>query len=105
MGEVVSLAARREDNTPHAAGPARCIACKHEWVAVVPAGTTDLRCPSCDLVRGQWVYPFSCAEGEIGFACKQCSSENVFVRLGRVGDVQFICVGCGVDLTQAIFAP
>lgn len=57
--KVVSLAdakARRdekkENEAPHFSGPAACLACKHEWVAVAPAGTVWLECPKCGTERG-----------------------------------------------------
>lgn len=52
---VVDLSAEREKRTPHSAGRARCLACKHEWVAVAPTGVTWMECPACLLERGRFV--------------------------------------------------
>jgi hypothetical protein len=46
--KVVSIRSRQ----PHLSGPARCLKCKHEWVAVAEVGTVTLTCPSCDLDFG-----------------------------------------------------
>jgi DNA-directed RNA polymerase subunit RPC12/RpoP len=103
MGDVVPLA-RPAPREPTAEGTAVCLACKHEWHAVAPTGTTDLECPACGLVRGQWRYPFSAAPGEHIFRCTLCGSENFFVRAEKNGTTTINCVGCGVDSTASIYA-
>lgn len=55
MAKVTSLEQRRIEKSPHREGPARCLACKHEWHAVVKAGTTALECPSCKTNRGVYI--------------------------------------------------
>ena len=45
---VVSIA----DARPHLAGPARCLDCGHEWMAVAPLGMTVLDCPKCRAQKG-----------------------------------------------------
>ena len=57
MNNIVDLAQARQERTPHVSGPARCLACKHEWVAVAPTGVTWMECPSCSLIRGRFVFP------------------------------------------------
>jgi len=54
---VISLAAEREARGPQIAGPARCTACNHSWVAVAPVGTAWLECPSCSTSRGLFRFP------------------------------------------------
>ena len=70
--------ARAEENTPHLSGSARCLGCKHEWVAVAPVGTSWLECPSCRLGKGRYVSTFMeddshwhCDCGNELFACSQ----------------------------------
>ncbi len=41
---------------PRLEGWARCLACKHEWDAVVPIGSIWMVCPECSLERGRFVY-------------------------------------------------
>lgn len=43
-----------EANQPHIQGPALCLACKHEWHAVLPLGAdpSKMECPSCSAMRG-----------------------------------------------------
>lgn len=52
---VVNLEQAREERKPHMTGPARCLDCKHEWVAVAPVGTIWMECPKCSLIRGRFV--------------------------------------------------
>jgi len=50
--KIIDLAQAKQDREakpePHLSGKARCLACKKEWVAVAPVGTTTLKCPDCD---------------------------------------------------------
>ncbi len=55
------------EDTPHAAGKARCLDCKHEWAGVAPAGVRWLECPACTLVRGRFIY-WHLREG-LGWQC------------------------------------
>ena len=55
-GNVVDFASAKEAREPHNTGKARCIDCKHEWVAVAPVGTVWLICPACVLERGRFIY-------------------------------------------------
>lgn len=48
MADVINLDAWR----PHESGPASCTACGREWIAVSPAGTEVLECPSCRKLAG-----------------------------------------------------
>lgn len=46
----------REAKTPHLEGPALCLACKHEWRAVIEIGDgtvlSKMECPACSAERG-----------------------------------------------------
>lgn len=55
MGDIIDFAMAKEEREPHSAGLARCLACKHEWQAVAPTGTTWLECPECSLFRGRFI--------------------------------------------------
>lgn len=124
MDNVVDFAAAREraaedscDDAydPHLAGPAKCLACSHEWMVVTPVGPDyafDLPCPKCDLSRGQLMYPPLPDEGMI-YHEHHCGSRVLVttarnVRTGRpvdseaavhtMGDdcvIGLMCVGCG----------
>lgn len=52
---VINLAQAEADREPHLSGKARCLACKHEWVAVAPVGVVWMECPACTLERGRYV--------------------------------------------------
>ena len=94
-GKVVSLGERRKEL--HSTGEAVCGNCKHEWVAVVPAGETQLECPECSTHRGAFKYPFGPCEGDESFQC-DCGSKDFFImrKAGHVnGEVH--CRGCGME--------
>jgi hypothetical protein len=55
VAAVLSLAAAREERTPHLHGAAQCIGCQHKWEAVAPVGTVELECPACHLPKGAFV--------------------------------------------------
>ena len=55
-GIVIDLQAAKEEREPHLSGQARCLACKHEWMAVTPIGTVWIECPSCSLHKGAMLY-------------------------------------------------
>lgn len=48
MGDVIDL----DDHRPHNSGPAKCLACKREWVATAPVGAVELECPGCGCMTG-----------------------------------------------------
>jgi len=52
MPDVIDLAARKLAKSPHRSGPARCLNCKHTWVAVAPVATWQLECPQCGTFQG-----------------------------------------------------
>ena len=52
MNNVTSIVDFKESNQPRLRGDAKCIACKHTWVAVVPAGVFEFECPKCELMKG-----------------------------------------------------
>lgn len=49
---IVSLDQFKKDNEPHCSGVAKCIGCKHTWVAIAPVGTFHLECPNCETFKG-----------------------------------------------------
>ena len=79
MTNVVDLGQRRIEQAPHSAGPARCLHCRHEWVAVVPAGSYHLECPSCGLMYGALIHAVHAAAGEYVIACSVCQCDLFFV--------------------------
>ena len=52
---VIDLMQAKQKREPHLSGKARCLSCKHEWVAVAPVGVIWMECPSCTLERGRYV--------------------------------------------------
>lgn len=92
MSEPIDFAKAKLERSPHLVGKARCMACKHEWEAVAPSGTADLECPSCGLVRGQWIYPHTLDKGQLIFTCNTCGGTNFAIQRHRA-----FCVGCGAS--------
>jgi hypothetical protein len=84
MNNVVSLLERR----PHRSGNARCLNCKHEWVAVSPAGTITLECPSCATFQGVYL---GVAQTEL--RQWQCVCEEFTFYIDENGAY---CAHCGV---------
>lgn len=82
MGEVVDIMTMR----PHQAGLARCLACKNEWPAVAPVGTTTLNCPECDC-DGHFVGEIL-TDGDQW----QCRCGYILFRMDRIG---LYCAHCG----------
>lgn len=73
-------------------GQACCLACKHEWVAVVPAGTVFLECPSCGVHKGVTKYPCDVDSGRAHWVCN-CGCYYFFID----EDTKNIkCANCGV---------
>ena len=89
---VVSLEDRRkqkEEATAHASGGARCLACKHEWVAVSPVPADQpFECPSCGAMKGLYTQLLSRNEHD-HFTCN-CGCN--FFHITRTG---IYCPCCG----------
>lgn len=94
MNEVVDLQAARAERTPHVSGKARCMGCKHEWVAVAPIGmVTDLECPSCESMKG--VMRFACEPADgLKWICN-CGND-LFMLTDKGAP---FCVNCGTRAT------
>jgi len=89
--KIIDLAARREANSPHRAGEARCLNCKHEWAAVAPVGAVTLQCPKCETFQGLF-KGVSCTE----FKQWQCDCKEWTFFIDEHGPY---CAHCGVRPT------
>lgn len=99
---VASLCAAREARQLHWEGPAVCLGCRHEWVAVAPEGTSsNLRCPSCDLPKGTAKFPFGASTGDTVLVC-HCGSEAL-TAYQHGGRLYVRCMACGTDQTDVFF--
>lgn len=117
---IYSLQAARETrdvetvkNEPpsHLEGPAKCLACNHEWIAVTPVGepSFDLVCPSCDTRRGQYIYPPGLPDYAVTWRhkCGSCHFSPILLdkqgaMVRSVGyantvrcEMRMLCHGCG----------
>lgn len=101
MTNVVSFQQAREERSPHYCGQAVCLQCRHEWEAVAPAGTTEMECPECSLLRGVWKYNFGPDEGDQYLIC-DCGNDHLSAYR-RKGQVWVKCMACGSDLTTAFY--
>lgn len=86
---VVSLAERRQEDTPHVSGFAQCLTCKHEWTQVAPVGTVQVDCPECKGHKGIFKYIAWPADTEVWNCACGC---NIFMAT-RQG---VYCVHCGI---------
>ena len=84
MTNVVNLAERR----PHVSGKAKCLHCKHEWVAVAPEMASPLECPECGLDKG--VFSGLASRAELLHYTCGCGSDTFF--LSENGPY---CANCG----------
>lgn len=88
---VIPLRRREEPKEQWASGMARCTACQHEWVAVVPVPqeTPWLECPSCTTFRGLYLGPFGLPKDQHIWVC-HCGNDLFYV-----GPTSVFCPGCG----------
>lgn len=93
-GKVYDLGLLAANDHPHASGPFRCIACKHEWEAVAPMPLDGLsavvECESCGCFTGQAKYPFDVGKDEEVWQCGTCTG-----HLFMITKTGTFCVGCG----------
>lgn len=89
MSNVIEFK-KPEQKDPHGSGEAFCLSCKHEWVAVAPAGETQLECPKCHTMKGLWKYPFAPADGDFMWKCN-CGN-NLFYLTPQ----GHLCANCGI---------
>jgi predicted SprT family Zn-dependent metalloprotease len=71
----------------------------HEWVGVMPAGSTQLECPICHTHHGAMKYPFGATGDELEYQCN-CGSQDFFIMKREASKVAAVyCRGCGVEAT------
>lgn len=88
--DIINLAQAKQDREPHieaVEGKARCLACRHEWIAVAPVGVVWMECPSCSLERGRYIAQIE-RPGE-HWHCN-CGNELFFAT-----NDGFYCPNCG----------
>lgn len=77
-----------EEAVQHGQGTALCIACRHEWQAVVPTGTTEFECPACGTMKGKWKFEFR-PEAPVW----TCNCGNDIFYMTELGHM---CANCGI---------
>jgi hypothetical protein len=93
---------RPEPADPHMTGEAKCLCCGDKWVAVAPVGTRFLERAKCGTFQGVWHNPVGAQEGDLQFYCASCGGEAL-TAFKRGGHFYLLCMGCGIDHTEAIF--
>ena len=88
MSNIIDLETAR---MPHTSGPAMCIACNHEWIAVAPVGIVGFDCPSCGSARG--IRAGHVFDEDENLNCSKCDS--FAFGLLRNGNAQ--CLNCGEE--------
>ena len=86
---VIDMQVEKEKRNPHLCGKARCLACRHEWQAVAPVGSTWLECPECKLLRGRFTMPVERNNSEAHWHCK-CGNDLFYSVAEGV-----YCPNCG----------
>lgn len=79
---------KKEDQLPHLSGKAKCMQCKHEWVAVCPAGTDWLECPKCHSMKGFMKY--HCDRDDSAHWTCNCGNDLFFILPEGT-----LCPNCG----------
>jgi ribosomal protein L32 len=80
----------KKSQEQHGSGPAFCIACAHEWVAVAPTGVTALECPACKTQKGRYRFEFTPPEGQMVREC-DCGNQLFYMTLEG-----HLCANCGI---------
>jgi predicted RNA-binding Zn-ribbon protein involved in translation (DUF1610 family) len=89
--KISDFAAAKEKREPHVTGEAKCMACRHEWVAVVPYGTEEpLECPKCGTSKGKFKFPYSPPKGSAIWVCN-CGNDLFF----KLSSGHLMCPNCG----------
>lgn len=88
MGEVIAFG-RPEKEEPTACGEAFCIACGHEFVAVVPVGLEEFECPQCRTHKARYRFSFRPPAGSL---VRKCCCDNDLFYLTPEGH---LCANCG----------
>lgn len=88
---VIELSKFREEKMPHSAGMARCMSCKHEHAAVVPAGTMFFSCPECGLEKATFIGPHVAQDGDSVWQC-HCGSQMFYITSAK----GVVCHSCGI---------
>lgn len=88
-GKVVSL----DKHRPRLEGVAKCLACQHEWEAMVPIGSVWLICPKCKLERGRFIYHMMREE----YQHWSCTCGNDLFYITRDGEYCPNCAKWRVD--------
>lgn len=84
-GKVIGIETAR----PHLSGPARCLDCKHEFVAVAPVGTYCMTCPSCGADKAA---RFSMIDPPTDVWVCNCGNQFMLILFGG----QVFCPNCGL---------
>lgn len=90
---IIAFPKKTDETAHHGLGQAFCMACQHEWEAVVPMGTTDLECPGCHTMKGRLRFEYYPPEGE---KIRVCNCGNSYFYLTEVGH---LCANCGIYQT------
>lgn len=91
---VTDISKAREARNPQRTGIARCIGCKHEWVATAPVGAPYVDCPECEAKMGRFIAPALLQPDEARVQCSLCGSQLFMVTAQLV----LHCVSCGNDV-------
>lgn len=84
-----------QERSPHITGMARCLACKHEWIAVAPVGVYELQCPECTGWKGVFKNPVGSSDRPT-FECN-CGCHLFYIT----HPFEVNCWSCGATIDAA----
>lgn len=86
MAEIIGIDSLKPGE--HNSGKARCMACRHEHVAVAPVGVVWMECPECHAMKALFIGACE-RQGEAHWTCN-CGND-----LFHATPEGFYCPNCG----------
>ena len=90
MGEIVNIF-KKDENDASITGPAKCMACGYEYVAVSPVGVAVMECPECHCHRATWKGLAVPSNDKKVWVCN-CGNDLFMI----VDDGGIMCAVCGL---------
>lgn len=89
MADVIDFTKEKLERSPHIAGSAICLGCRHEWAVVAECGAIGFECPNCGLEKGVHKYLCRPENGTVW----TCGCGNFYMLL--TDKLNALCPNCG----------
>lgn len=96
MNKVVDFTQAKLDRTPHIAGIAFCMNCKHTWthnIALSAMSEAGFECPSCLTMQG--VFRSPPVRGSLVRECERCKNDVFRIAPTANDGILIYCAHCG----------